>query len=419
MYYFNSALWQNLHKLMGMTMKDYMRDFLDKNNQYMRFNTCGEKLMVRDLLKLCNNAHIPLVHFITTDGVDFYLNERSHYVMPVHLFKPIRFRFENFRKVYGEKSITGLQRKDFSEVTGISEQSLYLFRKPKTFTMRIGVLLDVCNRLNIPLSYFIDDVNVPLPGNAPDNKDESIKSLRTEVSELKNQIARLNAERRQSVLYDSHTGTGLAAETEVEYHSANHSGNPRPWVFNHALLDSMPEKSGLSPQNFYREIGYKMKNNSEMMARGNILTVNLIRLCNRFGISSRYFFLREGDGSVMEESARKTVGVLSRIVTFHPSRIREAMGVCSMSGLTVKDAIDRMEASPFLIKAWSRKESTLRVDELAKLCTILGVSPWAFIDDTNPGPAHHVTYSEALLEENRELRKELVKLKREVVKNKG
>ena len=87
----------------------------------------------------------------------------------------------------------------------------------------------------------------------------------------------------------------------------------------------------------------------------------------------------------------------------------------SLTGMKKQDIIRMGAATEGDFKGWKKANSTMRMNDLVRLCNLLDITPSCFITDSNcPELGYPVTTNELLLEENRLLRLQMLKMKREM-----
>lgn len=185
----------------------------------------------------------------------------------------------------------------------------------------------------------------------------------------------------------------------------------RKWTFDFALLNSLHKVVGVSKTEIQRFTGMKMYRPEGF---GESLTVNgLVSLCNAWRISTRHFFRREdcGDGTIREYGYYCTDEW--QPVVFHPEYVSDLYGKESMTGLKQEDIIDEGITTAGEIRGWRKPGSNMTIGDMLNVCNRLDVTPWCFIDDSNRmALACRVTMAEFLLEENRLLRRRIMRMRK-------
>ena len=416
MYHFNELLFRNLPSLLGMTQIGLSLEVFRNRHTYIQRLGQIDRLLVEDLIKVCNSLHISISHFITTSSDLTYIRDRSIYVTDASSFSPVSFDKQKLTRMYGKRSLSGGMTRDaVAAEIGISPSMFSNWINQKECTMKLSVLVRMCNRFGVNMGEFISDPNIPLPLNdsvsevatpAARRAMEELTELRKMVTEYRKSVASLTKENERLRL----DMKGCLASEDFLYDSTLQP--VREWRFNRRLLDSIPELFGTSRKEMLRSVG--MVNPSVGYNGGNITVIHLISLCNRFHISSHHFFVRKDDGTV--HTREWYVSEPFAPVAFHAARIADIFGRESLTGLSLGEVLERLGCSQTKFSGWRReRKSTMRVDDMAALCNALGVTPSCFITDSNrTSAAYNVTTAEFFLEENRLLRQKIIRLNEEL-----
>ena len=416
MYYFNSLLFKNLHSLFGMTQRNFSMKVYGIAHTYVQRINYEGTLTVNDLVDLCNVMHISVSKFITLDPNFAYRSNQMEYVINEKIFKPIKFGGGSIKKMYGKNGLAGkISQMEFAEKIGVSIPVIRMWANNERCTMKLSQLLDICNMFGVNIGEFIEDSNIPLPmndivvanvGNAASRVAEELLQLREIVSNDKKEISQLRQEIERMQL--SIRGYQVAEE---QYSYFRENAKTRKWIFNKDLLDNLPNLIGSSREEIFKNIG--MSNPSTGYNDGNITIDIFIKVCNRYYISSKYFFIRENENnSIIHDGSYYQLADFSPI-QFHPEWISDIFGKQSLTGMTKSEVANILKCTETKIDRWTLADrSTLRVNDLVEMCNVLAVTPSCFIIDTNRvNAAYNVTQNELFLEENRMLRQQILRLK--------
>lgn len=91
-----------------------------------------------------------------------------------------------------------------------------------------------------------------------------------------------------------------------------------------------------------------------------------------------------------------------------------------MTGINRSELLERMNISEWKLRAWRKENSTMRIKDMLEICNRLEVTPYYLISDQNRMDiSFGVTSAEILLEENRMLRQQVIRLKEKLQKKNG
>lgn len=417
MYKFNSLLYKNLSRLVGMSQYNFSLMIFGNKRRYLMPRGIETNLKVTELVNICNTLRISFSHFISMEDSDAYTDDLSKYIIDERIFKSVRFNYTAMKRMYGKGSLTGFrQKEDFARQIGISAMSVYLYTMPETCTMKVKTLFDICNRFGINIDVFIDDPNTSLPQNnellnsamIEETLKKEVLRLRNDIKESKLRIIELSNENERLKISAKNN---IIAEDAVKRHIECPS--IRKWIFNRELLDSLPVLIGISKDRLFKDIG--MSNPSIAYDNGNITVRMLVDLCNRHAISSRHFFFRDAGNDNRIKGITYYQNTPFNPVSFHPEFIKNIFGKNSLTGKSLSEILQILGYSPNKIKKWRDEDkSSMRVDDMVELCNTLDVSPFCFISDSNKVDGYNVTQAEFFLEENRMLRTEIIRLNEEI-----
>lgn len=421
MYYFNSFLFNNLHKLFGLSEKGVSEKVYGKSYMYKRKVDNQDNILVHDIVMVCNTFHISLSNFIMSAPPENLLGNRFKYVIPDEDFKEVRFIPENLRWLYGPQGLTKIPSlAEFSRQSGISVTSIVRWQNPKIGGCTVNWLIGICNRFGIDIDVFMEDENEKLEKYAATETEISPRVWQ-EISELKEAIRQYRQE-RISLLDENRKlkarikETELVAEESTEYTYADRK--VREWKANWGLLENFHIVVGVSRRKVIQDAG--MQNFSELFIEGNMLITSLVKLCNKYHISTRHIFYRD-NGIVPEVNVYDYYRSDNwKTVVFHPEYVNDFFGKESVTGINRSELLERMNISEWKLRAWRKENSTMRIKDMLEICNRLEVTPYYLISDQNRMDiSFGVTSAEILLEENRMLRQQVIRLKEKLQKKNG
>lgn len=421
MYYFNSFLFNNLPKLFGLSEKGVSEKIYGKVYMYKRKIDNQDNILVQDIVMVCNTFHISLSNFIMSVPPENLLGNRFKYVIPDEDFKEVRFIPENLRWLYGPQGLTKIPSlAEFSRQSGISVTSIVRWQNPKIGGCTVNWLIGICNRFGIDIDVFMEDENEKLEKYAATETEISPRVWQ-EISELKEAIRQYRQE-RISLLDENRKlkarikETELVAEESTEYTYADRK--VREWKANWGLLENFHIVVGVSRRKVIQDAG--MQNFSELFIEGNMLITSLVKLCNKYHISTRHIFYRD-NGIVPEVNVYDYYRSDNwKTVVFHPEYVNDFFGKESVTGINRSELLERMNISEWKLRAWRKENSTMRIKDMLEICNRLEVTPYYLISDQNRMDiSFGVTSAEILLEENRMLRQQVIRLKEKLQKKNG
>ena len=421
MYYFNSFLFNNLPKLFGLSEKGVSEKVYGKSYMYKRKVDNQDNILAHDIVMVCNTFHISLSNFIMSAPPENLLGNRFKYVIPDEDFKEVRFIPENLRWLYGPQGLTKIPSlAEFSRQSGISVTSIVRWSNPKIGGCTVNWLIGICNRFGIDIDVFMEDENEKLEKYAATETEISPRVWQ-EISELKEAIRQYRQE-RISLLDENRKlkarikETELVAEESTEYTYADRK--VREWKANWGLLENFHIVVGVSRRKVIQDAG--MQNFSELFIEGNMLITSLVKLCNKYHISTRHIFYRD-NGIVPEVNVYDYYRSDNwKTVVFHPEYVNDFFGKESVTGINRSELLERMNISEWKLRAWRKENSTMRIKDMLEICNRLEVTPYYLISDQNRMDiSFGVTSAEILLEENRMLRQQVIRLKEKLQKKNG
>lgn len=421
MYYFNSFLFNNLPKLFGLSEKGVSEKVYGKSYMYKRKVDNQDNILVQDIVMVCNTFHISLSNFIMSAPPENLLGNRFKYVIPDEDFKEVRFIPENLRWLYGPQGLTKIPSlAEFSRQSGISVTSIVRWQNPKIGGCTVNWLIGICNRFGIDIDVFMEDENEKLEKYAATEAEISPRVWQ-EISELKEAIREYRQERislmdENRKLKARIKEADIVAEERTEYICSDRK--VREWKANWELLENFHVVVGVARRKVIQDAG--MQNFSELFIEGNMLITSLVKLCNKYHISTRHIFYRD-NGIVPEVNVYDYYRSDNwKTVVFHPEYVNDFFGKESVTGINRSELLSRMEVGEWKLRAWRKENSTMRIKDMLEICNRLEVSPYYLISDHNRMDlSSGMTSAEILLEENRMLRQQVIRLKEKLQKKNG
>ena len=421
MYYFNSLLFAKLVNLFGLSQKEVSMRIFGNAYMYARRIEHQDNMLFTDLVNTCNAFRISISSFITNNPENVIYDNRFRYVIPEDKFKPVVFRNENIRWVYGsEGKVKNLTRDQFAADMGVSFTTVSRWVNPDIGGITVDKMLHLCNTYGLSLSIFVDDPNDDIPDVgiseqtgevAPPRVWQELSDLKNMVKDSKERIEQLANENRQ--LRYSLKSDSILGEQDRYMTSGGYSPKARPWVPNRTLLENLHAVLNLSQKEFIRAAG--MSNFNSSYFDGNITVNALVKICNAFHISTHHFFLRDAGVQPTLHPADYYQSSDWKKVVFHPEYLNDIFGKESLTGMTRQQVEKTLGISEWKIKSWRGPGSPLRVMDLIDLCNTLDVTPSCFITDLNRKElGYSLTQNELLIEENRLLRQQIIRLKEKI-----
>lgn len=420
MYYFNSFLFENLPALFGMTAKDVSKKIYGNVYMYRRKVENQNNILVQDLVLACNAFRISMTKFISIHPSDCTLGNRFKYVIPDNDFYQIKFHPENIRFLYGPNGISKIPSlAELSRFSGISISTIVRWQNPEIGGCTVNWLVDVCNRLRIDIEVFLEDKNEKLEkyidseSTLPTLVWEEISGLKEALSEYRKENRKLQEENRRLriQLRDSE----MLSEENA---GSSYKANVREWTANWKLLENFHTVVGVSRSRIIQDVG--MKYFSEMFIDGNMLVSSLVKLSNKYHISTRHFFFRD-NGIIPELNVYDYYRTDDwKNVCFHPEYINDFFGKDSLTGINRSELLERTGISEWKLRSWRKTESTMRIKDMLDICNRIEITPFYLIADKNRMDLPSgMTVIEILLEENRMLRQQVIRLKEKIQNKNG
>lgn len=423
MYYFNLFLFKKLPSLFGITQAELSDLCLGAKHKFARRIANQETFPFKELVDLCNTLRIGLADFITLNPNEPFLDNKFKYVIPENKFKPIVFQPKNIRFVYGPNGLGGnITREDFAKAMGVSLATITRWSNPDLCSISLEEMLKLCNHYKINISSFVDDKNKPLEQIEQEIKATELPTrIWQEITELKQilekerQDYRILKKENEQLRITLKSGL-YPGEPSIEYIKENtKERNVRKWTVNWNLLQNLTDVLGVPEKDVIKAAG--MSNYTASFRDGDIPVTSLIRICNKWQLSTRHFFLRNNgvQPPLYQYSYYRSEDW--KTVVFHPEHINDLFGNDTLTDLKRSEIAELNGVSEASIKAWRKPESTMRLSDFIRLCNTLDVTPSCFITDNNRTElSYSMSYTEFLVEENRLLKQRILRMKEKIRK---
>lgn len=404
--------------MFGMTQADLSNLCLGAKHKYARRIANQDTFPFKELIDLCNTLRISLADFITLNPNEPFLENKYKYVIPENKFIPIEFQPRNIRFVYGPNGLGGnITREDFAKTMSVSLTTITRWSNPELCSISLTEILKICNHYKINIDSFVEDKNKNL---------EQIET-RKEAAELPTRIWQEITELKQILEKERDDYRNLKKENEqlkITLKSGLFLGNTpseynkeetqerkiRKWTVNWNLLQNLTSVLNITGKELIKSAG--LVNYAESFKEGDLPVTSFIKLCNKWQLSTRHFFLRNNgvQPPVYQYSYYRSEEW--KTVVFHPEHVNDLFGQDALTSLTRMEIAELNGVSEASIRAWRKPESTMRLSDLIRLCNTLDLTPSCFITDNNRTElSYSMSYTEYLVEENRLLRQRLLRMK--------
>lgn len=423
MYYLNEFLFDNLPTLLGMRQMDISMDIYGNDYMYARRIQKKENILFQDIIDICNKYRISIARFVTSEKEPSCTLNRYKYVIPSDQFIPLNFHPEKISRLYGKEGLLYNTKKEaVAKTINVSKGTLTLWANPNGSKIPLLKLLELCNAYGIDLKEFVSDSNERIDGievpvenmihisdSVPFNVWKDISDLKSAIIEDRERIKKLTEENerlRQSVRTDS-----ILSDEGNVYEGYRGTAKIRKWVVNWDLLENLHRMAGVTQTEFIKSAG--LKTHSLSFSRMNIYVRSLISICNHYHISTRHFLVRENDMLGELKPYSYYVDKEWKEIKFHPEFVTDLFGDGGMTGMNQGELSESGYISEWKFRSWRKSgRSTMRLSDLVDLCNTFDLTPSCFIEDKNRTElSYNVTYTEMLLEENRSLRQQILRLK--------
>lgn len=418
MYHFNKFLFRKLPMLFGMTQIKFSEMAFGAGHKFARKLANQDTLQFSELVDLCNRTHISMADFISLESEMQIHSNKYKYVIPEDRFQPIIFQPENIRHVYGLNGLAGgISREEFAERMGISSNTATRWINPATCTISVPEMLSLCNTFRINLSMFVEDKNRQID---QIEEQEPINPVNERVWRELSDLRKITSVQSRELENLKAENLRLQLETNPD-HVCENTAKPsqvRKWEANWPLLENLHTVAGVQKRDIIRAAG--MQNYNTSFNNGDLPVQSLVSLCNTYHISTRHFLHR---GIIPSEPLHELQYYQSEDwdeIEFHPENLNDLFGKNSITGMTREELSQTSCLSEMKIRWWRKPSSSMRISELLNICNELDVTPSCFLTDRNRTDlGWNVTYTEFLLEENRLLKQQILRLQEKIKKLKN
>lgn len=420
MYYFNILLFKRLPSLLGMTQAELSDLCLGAKHKFARRIINQDSFPFQELIDTCNRLRISLANFITLNPNEPFLENKYNYIIPEGKFIPIEFKPKNIRFVYGPNGLGGnITRDDFANAMGVSLATITRWINPDLCSISLTEILKLCNYYKINISSFVEDKNKKL-----EEIEEEVQATQLptriwqEITELKQVLEKEREENRLLKQENEQLRITLKSDifqAEESIENERQGKNIRKWIVNWSLLENLKNILGITEKELIKSVEFT--NDTTTLEDMNIPLISLIKLCNKWHISIRHFFMRYNGTKPQIHKYSYYRSEKWKTIIFHYEYISDLFGQDALTNLNLSEIAELNEVGEATIRAWCTSPNTIRISDFIRLCNTLEVTPSCFISDNNRIELNYnMTYTEFLIEENRILRQRILRLKEKILK---
>lgn len=420
MYHFNILLFKRLPSLLGMTQAELSDLCLGAKHKFARRIINQDSFPFQELIDTCNRLRISLANFITLNPNEPFLENKYNYIIPEGKFIPIEFKPKNIRFVYGPNGLGGnITRDDFANAMGVSLATITRWINPDLCSISLTEILKLCNYYKINISSFVEDKNKQL-----EEIEEEVKATQLptriwqEITELKQVLEKEREENRLLKQENEQLQITLKSgifQTEESIENERQGKNIRKWIVNWSLLENLKNVLGITEKELIKSAEFT--NDTTTLEDMNIPLMSLIKLCNKWHISIRHFFMRYNGTKPQIHKYSYYRSEKWKTIIFHYEYISDLFGQDALTNLNLSEIAELNEVGEATIRAWCTSPNIIRISDFIRLCNTLEVTPSCFISDDNRIELNYnMTYTEFLIEENRILRQRILRLKEKILK---
>lgn len=420
MYYFNILLFKRLPSLLGMTQAELSDLCLGAKHKFARRIINQDSFPFQELIDTCNRLRISLANFITLNPNEPFLENKYNYIIPEGKFIPIEFKPKNIRFVYGPNGLGGnITRDDFANAMGVSLATITRWINPDLCSISLTEILKLCNYYKINISSFVEDKNKKL-----EEIEEEVQATQLptriwqEITELKQVLEKEREENRLLKQENEQLRITLKSDifqAEEPIEKEIQGKNIRKWIVNWSLLENLNNVLGITEKELIKSA--ELTKDITTLDDMNIPLKSLIKLCNKWHMSIRHFFMRYNGTKPQIHKYSYYRSEKWKTIIFHYEYISDLFGQDALTNLNLSEIAELNEVSEATILAWCTSPNTIRISDFIRLCNTLEVTPSCFISDNNRIELNYnMTYTEFLIEENRILRQRILRLKEKTLK---
>ena len=420
MYHFNILLFKRLPSLLGMTQAELSDLCLGAKHKFARRIINQDSFPFQELIDTCNRLRISLANFITLNPNEPFLENKYNYIIPEWKFIPIEFKPKNIRFVYGPNGLGGnITRDDFANAMGVSLATITRWINPDLCSISLTEILKLCNYYKINISSFVEDKNKQL-----EEIEEEVQATQLptriwqEITELKQVLEKEREENR--LLKQENEQLRIAIKSDIfkaeePIENGKQEKNIRKWIVNWSLLENLNNVLGITEKELIKSA--ELTKDITTLDDMNIPLKSLIKLCNKWHISIRHFFMRYNGTKPQIHKYSYYRSDKWKTIVFHYEYISDLFGQDALTNLNLSEIAELNEVGESTIRAWCTSPNTIRISDFIRLCNTLEVTPSCFISDNNRIELNYnMTYTEFLIEENRILRQRILRLKEKILK---
>lgn len=420
MYYFNILLFKRLPSLLGMTQAELSDLCLGAKHKFARRIINQDSFPFQELIDTCNRLRISLANFITLNPNEPFLENKYNYIIPEGKFIPIEFKPKNIRFVYGPNGLGGnITRDDFANAMGVSLTTITRWTNPDLCSISLTEILKLCNYYKINISSFVEDKNKKLEEIEEEVQVTQLPTrLWQEITELKQVLEKEREENR--LLKQENEQLRIAIKSDIfkaeePIENGRQEKNIRKWIVNWSLLENLNNVLGITEKELIKSA--ELTKDITTLEDMNIPLKSLIKLCNKWHISIRHFFMRYNGTKPQIHKYSYYRSEKWKTIKFHYEYISDLFGQDALTNLNLSEIAELNEVGEATIRAWCTSPNTIRISDFIRLCNTLEVTPSCFISDNNRIELNYnMTYTEFLIEENRILRQRILRLKEKILK---
>ena len=420
MYYFNILLFKRLPSLLGMTQAELSDLCLGAKHKFARRIINQDSFPFQELIDTCNRLRISLANFITLNPNEPFLENKYNYIIPEGKFIPIEFKPKNIRFVYGPNGLGGnITRDDFANAMGVSLATITRWINPDLCSISLTEILKLCNYYKINISSFVEDKNKQL-----EEIEEEVQATQLptriwqEITELKQVLEKEREENHLLKQENEQLRITLKSDifqAEESIENERKGKNIRKWIVNWSLLENLKNILGITEKELIKSAEFT--NDTTTLEDMNIPLMSLIKLCNKWHISIRHFFMRYNGTKPQIHKYSYYRSEKWKTIIFHYEYISDLFGQDALTNLNLSEIAELNEVGESTIRAWCTSPNTIRISDFIRLCNTLEVTPSCFISDDNRTELNYnMSYAEFLIEENRILRQRILRLKEKTLK---
>ena len=420
MYYFNILLFKRLPSLLGMTQAELSDLCLGAKHKFARRIINQDSFPFQELIDTCNRLRISLANFITLNPNEPFLENKYNYIIPEGKFIPIEFKPKNIRFVYGPNGLGGnITRDDFANAMGVSLTTITRWTNPDLCSISLTEILKLCNYYKINISSFVEDKNKQLEEIEEEVQATQLPTrLWQEITELKQVLEKEREENR--LLKQENEQLRIAIKSDIfkveePIENGRQEKNIRKWIVNWSLLENLNNVLGITEKELIKSA--ELTKDITTLEDMNIPLKSLIKLCNKWHISIRHFFMRYNGTKPQIHKYSYYRSENRKTIIFHYKYISDLLGEDALTNLNLSEIAELNEVGESTIRAWCTSPNTIRISDFIRLCNTLEVTPSCFISDDNRTELNYnMSYAEFLIEENRILRQRILRLKEKTLK---